>query len=81
MVRSLIEEHLAAERHVGDAERRLQRQGEIVDQLNRDGHDSTAARLLLHQFDELLTLLLADRERLRFELRRSNPDAPAIGKN
>ncbi len=66
-----LREHLAlAERHVAEGERVVARQREIVAELERDGHDAAAAqaRQLLAQFEELLALHVADRDRLRKEL-------------
>ncbi len=69
--RARLREDLAlAERHVADGERVVARQRAIVAELERDGHDATAAqaRQLLAQFEELLALHVGDRDRLRREL-------------
>ena len=69
MDRSMIREHLAqAERHVSEGERHVARQREIVATLERDGHDTVAARATLTQFEELQAMHVADRDRLLGEL-------------
>lgn len=69
MDRTVWQEHLdQAERHVVEAERCVARQHEIVEQLERDGHRTTAARGLLVAFERLLAMHLADRQRLRREM-------------
>jgi len=63
------EQHLVqAEAHVAKGEQTVARQMRIIAELDRDGHDATAARQLLVQFEELLQLHAADRDRLRREL-------------
>jgi hypothetical protein len=63
------QEHLAqAELHIVEAERRVARQREIVEMLERDGHRTTAARGMLAAFGRFLAMYLADRQRLRREL-------------
>lgn len=63
------QEHLAqAERHIAQAEKTVARQREIVAELRRDGHDTMLAQSLLKEFEELLALHVADRERLRREV-------------
>lgn len=67
--RPMLEEHLAqAERHVLEGERHVDEQRERVFMLQRDGHDTTEALLLLGQFEELLGLHVQDRDRLIAEL-------------
>ncbi len=71
MDRALLQQHLAlAERHVVDSQQTVARQREIVAQHDRDGPDPAAqdARRLLAQFEELLAIQIADRDRLRKEL-------------
>ena len=69
MDRALTEDHLAqAERHVADGHRHVAHQRELVANLERDGHDAVQARSLLAQFESLLALHIADRDRLRSEL-------------
>ncbi len=68
---TLVREHLTqAERHVAEGERHVARQRELVAQLERDGHDTTAARKSLTQFEELQDMHIADRDRLRREVGR-----------
>jgi len=69
MDRTMVGEHLAmAERHVEEGIRHVEQQRALVATLARDGHDVTAPRALLTQFEELLRLHVADRDRLRAEL-------------
>jgi hypothetical protein len=69
MDRAVWQEHLAQiERQIVEAEKRVARQREIVEQLEGDGHRATAARGLLAAFERLLAMHLADRQRLRREL-------------
>lgn len=61
--------HLSqVERDVIEAHNRVARQREIVAELERIGHRTTAARGMLAAFERLLTMHLADRNRLRKEL-------------
>jgi hypothetical protein len=57
-----------AERHVNLGESHIARQREGVVELERDGHDTTEARRLLANFEELQGMHLADRDRIRYEL-------------
>jgi arginine repressor len=67
--RFTLEQHLAqAREHIAIGEKNIARQTEIVADLERDGHDVTAARQLLAQFEELQALHIADRNRLEKEL-------------
>jgi len=67
--RAMWEEHLAlAERHIVQGARTVARQRRIVADLERDGHDAAMARALLGQFQHLLDLHIADRDRIRKEL-------------
>jgi len=69
MDRAMLGQHLAqAERHVAQGERHIARQREIVAELKDRGHDWQAAMELLHQFEEMQALHIADRDRLRSEL-------------
>lgn len=66
MHRAIIEDHLAhADRHVAEAESRIVRQRDLVDELKRRGHDTTEAIAVLAQFEEVLQLSIKDRDRLR----------------
>jgi hypothetical protein len=74
MDRRMIEEHLAqAQRHIAQGNRHVAQQREIVDKLERDGHDASRAWSLLAQFEELLAMHIADRDRLRKELEALGP--------
>lgn len=67
----MIADHLKqAERHVADGARHVERQREIVAELEADGHGAAArqAAALLVQFEEVQALLVADRDRLIKEL-------------
>jgi hypothetical protein len=69
MDRARLAEHLAqAERHVVLGEAHLQRQRVIVTELERAGADTGEARRLLANLEEMQTLHVADRDRLRDEL-------------
>jgi hypothetical protein len=74
----MVLDHLQqAERHVAEGERHLARQKEIVAELPGDGHDARAARALLAQFEDLLALHIADRDRIRAELVTATEGASA----
>jgi hypothetical protein len=69
MDRAMIQDHLnQAERHIADGERHLSNQRALIAELEHDGHDTSAAKSLLRQFEELQALYVADRDRLRTEL-------------
>jgi hypothetical protein len=57
-----------AERHVQEGERNFARQLQVVDTLERDGHDISEAMMLLLQFEKSLAMCIADRNRLRRQL-------------
>jgi hypothetical protein len=64
--------HLAlVVRHVMEGERIIARQREIIASLERTGLDTSEAKAALCQFEELLGMLLADRDWLRKELAAS----------
>jgi hypothetical protein len=66
MDRNLIMEHLSlAERHVSESTARVERQRELVKQVQQDGHDIDQALKLLSQFEELLAMQIQDRDRMR----------------
>jgi hypothetical protein len=63
---AMLQEHLAqAEFQVVEGERVIARQRDVVAQLERDGHDSTDAMLLLYQFEEIQYLHVDHRDQLR----------------
>lgn len=67
--RALWQEHLAqAERHVTLGETHIAKQRAIVADLERDGHDARIARDLLDQLEQMQTLHVANRDRLREDL-------------
>jgi hypothetical protein len=69
MDRATLQDRLAAaERHVAEAERHVAAQREFLAQLQREGHDTAQAKRLLEQFEEVLAIHIADRDRLRKEL-------------
>jgi len=69
MDRAMVERHLTqAERHVPKGEQHVIRQRKLVAELESDGHDTTNALELLHQFEELLVMHIADRDGIRAEL-------------
>jgi hypothetical protein len=69
MDRALILDHLAqAERHVAEGKEHLDRQRQILAELQRDGHDTAEAKKLLATFEALQAQHVADCARLRREL-------------
>jgi hypothetical protein len=69
MDKAMIAKHLAiVERHVTEGQRHIDRQREIVRELQRDGRDPATAMSLLRQFEDMQTLHIQDRDRLRSEL-------------
>lgn len=69
MDRAVLIDHLIkAERHIAKGDRILAQQRALIHELERDGHDSSAARALLHSMEELQALHFADRDRVRGEI-------------
>ncbi len=69
MERSIIEQRLAiAERHVAEGQRHVLEQCERVARMERAGRNCSESRRLLAQFEELQSMPIADRERIRNEL-------------
>ena len=69
MDRKLVQQHLQlAERHVSEGLRHAAQQRDLVELLERDGHDTREANRLLRLFEDTLELHLRDRDRLRKEL-------------
>jgi len=67
--RKMLERHLRqAERHVAAGQQHISRQRELIAQLERDDHDTSAAKSLLAQFEELQMMHIAHRDRLGREL-------------
>ena len=68
MDRAMLQDHLSAtERRLTEAERNIASQRELVAQLERDGLDTAQPTLMLEQFEEVLAMHIADRDRLRAE--------------
>jgi hypothetical protein len=59
---------LIAERHVLESARHIERQKQIIADLERDGQDATIGRNTLAVLEEAHELHIADRDRLRKEL-------------
>ena len=69
MDKALIRDHLAlAERHVSQGYRHVAHQKQIICDLENGGHDTTTARSLLGNFEDVLRMHIADRDRLKKEL-------------
>jgi len=69
MNRAMLEDHLAAtEQLLAEVERHVAYLRELVDQMERDGHDTARETRLLKEFEEVLAVHIADRDRLRKEL-------------
>ena len=69
MDRAMLLEHLAvALRHVSEGERHIAQQHEIIASLERDGFDTSAAKAVLLQFEEIQGMHIAHRDRLKKEL-------------
>jgi hypothetical protein len=67
--RAMIERHLAeAERHVQLGERIIAQQHKLVEELERDQHDTATAKALLAKFEELLAQHVSHRDRLKRDL-------------
>jgi hypothetical protein len=58
----------ATERHPAEAEHQVANQRELVAALERDGHDADQPTKVLAQFEEVLAMHIANRDRLRKEL-------------
>jgi hypothetical protein len=64
-----IREHLSlAERHVSEGAAHVERQRELVKQLQHDGHDTDEALRLLGHLEELLAMYIQNRDRIQTEL-------------
>ena len=70
MDQTVLRIHLGkAESNVGGGQRRLSRQRRIVSKLERGGRDSRRPRDLLRLFENILAMYVAQRDRLRDQLR------------
>ena len=77
MDRAMLLDHLKqAQRHIAEGKEHIAKQREIVAELERDGHDTTEARRLLGNFEDLYQLHLADFDRILNEL-DEQPKRPA----
>ena len=66
MNRVMFEDHLAAtERELAEVEQHVAYQRELVAVLRHDGHDTGQATWLLKQFEEVLAIHIAARDRAR----------------
>ena len=71
MAEAMERAHLAqAVEHLGDAERRIAQQRELIMALDRDGHDATQARELLRTMVDTLALMRSHRDQIEDELTR-----------
>ena len=66
-----LEHFRLAQKHVAEGEQRVSAQGALVGRLERDGHDVTAAKALLRQFEKTLALQIETRDCIAQELRGS----------
>lgn len=65
----MVEEHLwQAREHVALGEQHVETSVVLVEKLERDGHDTTTALLLLRTFEETQDIHVADVARLEKEL-------------
>ncbi len=72
--RALWEEHLArAEQRIARSEATIARQKSAIEELQLAKLETRSARELLAQFEQLLDLQIADRDRLREELGAPDP--------
>ena len=66
-------------RHIDKSQQQIRQQSVIVAGLDEYGRDSTKARQLLTQFDEMLAFYITDRDQLLRELRGN--ECPRIGRS
>ena len=64
----ILDQLVFALRRITEGEHVIARQHQIIASLERTGLDTSEAKAVLRQFEELLDKLLADRDRLRKEL-------------
>ena len=80
MNKAMILEHLTlTERHIAEGHQRIERQLQIIRELQNDGRDLATAMSLLTQFEELLLLHIKDRDRARAELASRYPALSSAG--
>ncbi len=59
------EDHLAlSERHIAEGEQRVAEQIALIEQLARDGHDTTDAQALLETLQQSLALMYDHRQQI-----------------
>jgi hypothetical protein len=69
MDRSLLFELLAmTDRHVAEGEQHIARQRVLIDELERDGHDTKSAIELLSVLEQTQAMHVAHRDRIRADL-------------
>jgi len=69
MDQEMLEQHLLhAEARVAQGDRRVAKQRRLVARLERDGQDTSEARMLLEELEESRKLHVADRDRLLRDL-------------
>lgn len=66
-----------ADQHVAESRQRIAKQQALVNQLERDGHDSTMAKALLQEFRHSLQLHLIGRATIEADVARARSDALA----
>jgi hypothetical protein len=67
--RAIAREHLKlAEKHVAEGQQRTDAQLALVARLERSGLETSQAKTLLHQFEEILALQVETRDRVAREL-------------
>ena len=64
----ILDQLVFALRRITEGEHVIARQHQIIASLERTGIDTSEAKAALRQFEELLGMLVADRDRLRKEL-------------
>lgn len=73
MDRDTLIDYLAqAERHVAEGREHVARQRALIEELREGGHDLREAARLLANFEELLRMHLADRDRIAAEIEDSS---------
>ena len=75
----LIDSLAEAEAFITKGERYIRQQRELVDALEREGRDATAARNLLAIFEDLRRQYLAERDRLVRAVACERLDGPTAG--
>jgi len=68
---AMLESLAAAERHIAAGELLVERQLELIAELEDGGHDTRLANELLSVLEQSQSHHLADRERIRAELQRN----------